>query len=353
MKLPRLFVHPGVSTAIARAEVRRPAWGFCGVVAVVAALSGCRHPETYSAEELAKSVETDRYVADLTFIAKERVPGSPHWKAVQDLCAKRLQELGYEVERQDYDTGTNIIGILPGTDAAAGQVIISAHYDHIQGCPGADDNATGVAGALEAARVLASAKGRFRGTLIVACWDEEERGRLGSSAYAKRAKRERGDVITAAYVFETLGYKSDKTGSQKFPREIGVVFPEQVAWVEKHDKRGDFVVLVADDGSRSATERFIRYAKKFGLPTLLLELTEGLRNVPELRDLRRSDHASFWEHNYPAVMLGDTGNFRNPNYHCKDDLIDQVSDLDHGFATRIVQATVAATVESLGLPATR
>ena len=128
-----------------------------------------------------------------------------------------------------------------------------------------------------------------------------------------------------------------------------MVFPEQVAWVEKNDKRGDFVVLIADDGSKSATERFIRYAKKFGLPTLLLELTEGLRKVPDLRDLRRSDHARFWEHNYPAVMLGDTGNFRNPNYHCKDDLIDQVSDLDHGFATRIVQATVAATVESLGL----
>ncbi len=305
--------------------------------------------QVFDAEELAKSVETDRYVADLTFIAKERFPDSPHWKAVQDLSAKRLQELGYEVERQDYGTGTNVIGVLPGTDAATGQVIISAHYDHLQGCPGADDNGTGVAGALEAARVLASAKGRFRGTLVVAFWDEEERKRLGSLAYTKRAKVERGDVIATAYVFEMLGYKSDKAGSQQFPTEFGVVFPEQVAWVEKNGKRGDFVVLIADDGSRSATERFSRYAKKFGLPTLLLELTEGLRNVPELRDLRRSDHASFWEHNYPAVMLGDTGNFRNPNYHCKDDLIDQVSDLDHGFATRIVQATVAATVESLGL----
>ena len=305
--------------------------------------------QVFDAEELAKSVETDRYVADLTFIAKERFPDSPHWKAVQDLSAKRLQELGYEVERQDYGTGTNVIGVLPGTDAATGQVIISAHYDHLQGCPGADDNGTGVAGALEAARVLASAKGRFRVTLVVAFWDEEERKRLGSLAYTKRAKVERGDVIATAYVFEMLGYKSDKAGSQQFPTEFGVVFPEQVAWVEKNGKRGDFVVLIADDGSRSATERFSRYAKKFGLPTLLLELTEGLRNVPELRDLRRSDHASFWEHNYPAVMLGDTGNFRNPNYHCKDDLIDQVSDLNHGFATRIVQATVAATVESLGL----
>ena len=66
-----------------------------GILVVVCLFASERvaFAQVFDAEELAKSVETDRYVADLTFIANERFPDSPHWKAVQDLSAKRLQEL--------------------------------------------------------------------------------------------------------------------------------------------------------------------------------------------------------------------------------------------------------------------
>src|SRR5205823_1076260 len=98
--------------------------------------------------------EQARYVKDLEFVAKERTPGSPHWKEVQDLCATRFKDLGFMVELEEYATGVNVIGTRVGADTPIDIVSIGAHYDHIPGCPGADDNATGVAGLLEVARVL-------------------------------------------------------------------------------------------------------------------------------------------------------------------------------------------------------
>ncbi len=141
---------------------------------------------TGSATAIADCVEQSRYEADLKFVAAPRPPGSAHHQAVRDLCAARFAEYGFTVEQHDYGTGSNVIGVLPG--ASDERVIVSAHYDSTDGsCPGADDNATGVAGVLETARVMATAS--LDRTLVVACWDEEEDGLIGSDAYAARAKQ--------------------------------------------------------------------------------------------------------------------------------------------------------------------
>ena len=88
-------------------------------------------------------VEQKRYIADLESVAVLRPPGSEGWHDVQDMLAQRLEQLGYDVSRSDYGSGVNVIGRLPGTKAEEIEVILSAHYDHIPGCPGADDNASG------------------------------------------------------------------------------------------------------------------------------------------------------------------------------------------------------------------
>ena len=143
--------------------------------------SGCAS----SPEALADCVDPAAYQADLEFIASLRAPGSAHWQAVQDLCADRLTELGYDVELFEYGSGINVLGTLPGSAPDAPHIMIGAHYDHIEDCAGADDNATGVAGSLEAARVLAM--GEYTNTLTIACWDEEELGLVGSEAFATTA----------------------------------------------------------------------------------------------------------------------------------------------------------------------
>jgi len=81
--------------------------------------------------------------------ADVRPPGSPHWQAVQDLCADRLAEYGYQVVLDDYGTGINVIGRRLGKSAPEQTVVVAAHYDHIDECAGADDNASGVAATLE------------------------------------------------------------------------------------------------------------------------------------------------------------------------------------------------------------
>ena len=74
-----------------------------------------------------------------------------------------------------------------------------------------------------------------------------------------------------------------------------------------------------------------------------------LKNQDVIRDLRRSDHAPFWANDYPAMMITDTSNFRNPNYHCTGGQ-DTVDTLDHPFAVKVIQSTVGSVLAMLRSP---
>ena len=243
------------------------------------------------------------------------------------------------VETHTYETGVNVIGKLLGDDQVDGQIIVSGHYDSIEDCPGADDNASGVAAVLEIARVLSLVE--HSKTLIVACWDEEESGLVGSNAYAQRALV-RGDQIDAVLVFETFAYYSDEPNSQEVPFGFDLLFADQYARLVENELRGDFVALVGDDSMHDMMGLVVENGGQVDLSTVALEISEELLENPMLNDLRRSDHSSFWATGVPAMMITDTANFRNDNYHCWGGL-DTVDDLDHEFATQVIQAVSAAT----------
>lgn len=302
---------------------------------------------TSTPEALMACVERARYVADLETISGARPPGSTHHGEVRELCATRLGELGFTVERHDYGSGVNVVGTRVGTALPDERVLVSAHYDSTVGCPGADDNASGTAGALETARVLAMAT--FGRTLVVACWDEEERGLVGSRGYADRAAM-RGETLVANFVYEMIGYRDTTPGSQSLPAGLGLLFPRELRALQLRGSPGDFVVVIADElhsaGSAAAVGAM---AARVGLPSVVLALPESVALVPETSDLRRSDHASFWENGAPGIMLGDTANFRYDRYHCAagPDTPDQ---LDPDFSVAIIQATVGAAAQSLQAP---
>lgn len=300
---------------------------------------------TGSAEALGQCVERARWEADLSTIAMERVPESAHWQVVQDLCADRLTSLGFTVERHTYATGVNVVGVRTGTTLPAEQVLVAAHYDHIPGCDGADDNASGVAGALEAARVLSMVP--LDRTLVVACWDEEERGLIGSEAYAARAAS-RGDDIVGYFNFEMIGYRDTTPGSQTVPAGLDVLFRDQTRELERNMNRGDFVAVIADPASMAQVDALERHADRIGLPFIPLVLPAELLGSILVADLRRSDHASFWDAGFPAMMLTDTSEFRYRQYHCTEG-DDVVANLDGAFASAIVTITVAAAAETAGL----
>lgn len=292
-----------------------------------------------SIESMVTAVDVSRYEADLNAVTGVRNNGSAAWQAAQDLCADRLTSLGFTVERQNYGTGVNVIGTLPGqTDT---QLIISAHYDAVPNCEGADDNASGVAGALEAARVLSAAQ--YERTLVVACWDEEERGLIGSSEYASRARAQQVD-IAAMYSLEMIGYSSDEPNTQLLPVGFAALFPAQVAEVQANEFRGDFIALVANERSFVMNKAFERYADGLGLPWIELTLKNIVLFSPATADLRRSDHAPFWEQSYPGIMLTDSANFRNFHYHCTEGP-DTTDRLDSDFAVKVIKSVVGATAE--------
>jgi Zn-dependent M28 family amino/carboxypeptidase len=299
---------------------------------------------------LAACADEARYVADLSFVAGDRTPGTAHWQEVQSLCGGRLTELGYEVEQQAYGTGVNVIGIRKGRALPAEFVFLSAHYDTVKDCAGADDNGSGVAGVLEAARLLALQP--HARTVAIACWDEEERrgdeSARGSAAYA-RAANDREEQIVGNFVFDMIGYASSAPGTQRLPDGLDAMFPVQVQQIRANKNRGDFLAVVLDERSHAIGDFLAVEAAAVNLPLVFFEIPAEQLDSPAVDDLRRSDHGSFWASGYPGMLLTDTAEFRNPNYHCENSQ-DSIDTLDHDFAMSVLRVTIGAAVRALDEP---
>jgi Zn-dependent M28 family amino/carboxypeptidase len=266
----------------------------------------------------ALSIRLERHVCRLASEIGPRFPGNP--KSIQlteQWIEQELQNSGYQLTRETYDARgdvvSNLIIEIPGTKRSDEILIVGAHYDTVPSTPGADDNASAVAVLLETARLLAGEK--FSRTVRFVFFACEEPpyfhfNEMGSQFHA-RGCRSRKEKIIGMLCLEMLGYYSDEPGSQQVPATI----PKAVHWL--FPKTGNFLAAVAN-------LRSIR---------LLLRFRQGFKNairfplfsiaLPEIiNEIRRSDHSSFWDQNYPAIMLTDTSFLRNPHYHCATDQAD-------------------------------
>lgn len=276
-----------------------------------------------------------RLKSDVAAVAVERHPRSPGWLRVQRLLKKRLEEAGLAVTTEAFaGGGQNVMGTLKGTSKADELVILSAHYDHISGCAGADDNASGVAVLLEAARVLGKSSGGR--TLVLAFWDHEENGLIGSTDYAQRAQA-KDAKIALMISLDGVGFADKRPKSQTLPDGIDLVLPEMVRELEANEHRGDFLAVIGDDASTAAVAAFDDYGARRGLNVMGAGLSKLSRLA--LLDAARSDHASFWLAGYPGILLTDTANFRNPNYHCGAGP-DAPESLDYDFLARVALTTI-------------
>ena len=302
--------------------------------------------EVQPPRDFAAQVSQSRLSDDVVVVAKPRPPGSDAWRAVQDLCATRLSAAGFEVTRSEGAGPVNVVGVKRGSSRPHEHVVLSAHYDHLTDCPGADDNASGVAGLLESARVLGG--GSFSRTLVAACWDAEEAGMLGSRAWVKAAKA--GDMaISAALVLEMIGYRSVEPKTQELPAGFDLLFPEAVQRIHARQQTGDFIALIHNPKATRAAALLVEEARRHGLPVEPLDVPPALVALPAAADLLRSDHAPFWSAGYPAVQLTDTAEFRNPYYHCEVGP-DAAETLDYPFMASVVRMVVGATARLLDEP---
>jgi hypothetical protein len=295
----------------------------------------------FSPASLMGCVKRERLEADVMAIAKPRPPGSEHHNSVRELCRRRFAEHGFEASLRAYGSGVNVVGVKRGFSKPLEHVVVSAHYDQRPDCAGADDNASGVAAVLETARVLAL--GRFDRTLVVACWDEGEAGQRGSAHYAGEA-RKRDERIILAVAYEAIGFVSHEPDSQLIPDRFEQLFPNQALAMLDNQHRGDFLTIVTDLGAEEPANVIAKHAEAARLSLQVLLLTEAAK--AKQKSLHRSDHSSFWDAAYPALLVTDTGPFRNPTIHCKEGS-DAPDTLDYDFAASVTRVTVAAIAEQL------
>lgn len=300
-----------------------------------------------SPEALAACVVAEQWMDIVEAVAVVRPTGSPGWQSVQDRCADTLEAAGFDVVRDNYGSGVNVVGTLRGTEAPDEIVLVSAHYDHVDSinadgelCLGADDNASGVASALELARILATTD--HRRTLMVACWDEEERGLIGSTSWAERAAID-GRRFVVNLNFEMVGYFTDEPNTQNFPAGFGLFFPEVEAAVDAREGRGDFLALVGDASAAPVMDALVAWSANTEVDHIKVEVPADLTNAVSLADLRRSDHSPFWDTGVPAIMLTDSSEFRNPHYHCPPGFPDTPETLNPVAAAEALKTVVAVT----------
>lgn len=298
------------------------------------------------------------------------VPGS--LEAARAYCQRRLEEVGWSVEERPFRPrpalrysdvghptsplamrwlsgleGVNLLAYGRGRGGPqAGDTLLIAHLDTVRSSVGADDNASGVAVALEVARQLADRDHQ----VVIALVDLEELMHLGARELAKTLPRP-----GLAVVLDAVGYFDDRPRSQRMPPGFGLMFPRVARELRNTERRGDFLLAVHRHSSEAFARAWAQAADSAGLPAVLLRdrrwdgRGQGFTRYlsPLLIDLDRSDHAPFWRRRIPAVFMTATATMRSPNYHRATDTPDTV---DYVRLGRVAGSlTVAMTAEAARL----
>lgn len=226
---------------------------------------------------------------------------------------REFERLGYRVVLQG--AFCNVVALPPEPGPVL--TLLAAHYDSVPGCPGADDNASGLAVLLECAR--AYSRGQPAPNLAFVAFNREEDGLLGSSDFVANGRAALGAALGVTHVLEMVGFRA--------ARSLGRL---PLPWAPARLERGDYLGLVTKGSSNDVAERALG---AFASPELALITAKTWGPLHRLvPDLGRSDHLPFWEAGLPAALWTDTANFRNPHYHRPTDLPDT---LDYDFLSSV------------------
>lgn len=265
----------------------------------------------------APSAEPDRLRSDVEVLAASNPSRAFHNVAALNRAADHITDefgkVGCEPERQTFrvkgDAFHNILCSWGPLDAP--RLIIGAHYDVADDDnPGADDNASGVAALLELARMIEQTKPVLSRRVDLVAFSLEEppnfrSNRMGSVVFARKLA-DQGVAVDLMISVEMIGYFSDEPGSQNYPVDgLDLLYPD----------RGNFIAIVGDAFERWAVAR-VKALMGAGntLPVYSINAPASLPGIDF------SDHLSFWNRGFPALMVTDTSFYRNPNYHTPDDL---------------------------------
>jgi Zn-dependent M28 family amino/carboxypeptidase len=230
----------------------------------------------------------------------------------------KLAEYGYTPVRQEFEAGGevyfNVVASTAADDDSREVFVVGAHYDVAGEQPGADDNASAVAGLLEVARFAKMYEDDLpcRIEFVAYCLEEPPyfgTKQMGSYVHAKSLHDEDMDV-KGMISLEMIGFFTDVKNSQKYPSGLMRLF---------YPSEGNFIGVVSNWGSGGLTKRTARHMKEASIKVKTLTAPSFVRGVDF------SDQRNYWKFGYDATMVTDTAFYRNPNYHKQTDTIDTLS----------------------------
>ena len=251
--------------------------------------------------------------------------------AAGDYVLAELSAAGATPEVQPFDVGgvthRNFIARFGPLEGPV--LVIGAHYDSCGQTPGADDNASGVAGLLELARLLATNPPPHPVELVAFTLEEPPHFRtenMGSFQHA-RALAEGGRDVRLMMSLEMIGFFRDTPGSQQYPVPgLGLLYPDT----------GNFITVVGGYENFGDMRRIkALFLGASDLPVATINAPRSVQGVDF------SDHASYWHFGMPAVMITDTAFLRNPNYHEAGDTADT---LDYERMAKVVRGVHAVAL---------
>ena len=230
-----------------------------------------------------------------------------------DYIKRKMADYGIVPEEQVFQAqGKRYVNVIGTLGASQGpRVIVGAHYDVCGEGPGADDNASAVAGLLEIARLAKTHESElpYRVDFVAFALEEPPFFRteqMGSYVHAKSLRDGKVEV-KGMICLEMIGFFSEVEKSQKYPLGILRLFYPRV---------GNFVAVVGNLGSSSLVRNVARHMRAARMDVRTLKAPRFIPSVG------LSDHWSFWKHGYDAVMITDTSFYRNPNYHRATDTME-------------------------------
>jgi len=257
-------------------------------------------------------------VIETVLILSETI-GQRSWKDLDKLAAsadyieEKLKDSGCDTARQPFifrgNTYQNIITEIQGSDPGQdSMLIVGAHYDSCEGTPGADDNASGIAGLLELARLTKEKPLKRTVRYVAYCLEEPPAygtKHMCSYVHAESLHKE-GARVFGMISLEMLGYYCDEEGSQYYPSSLFRPF---------YPGTGNFITFVGNFSSRGFSN-----SVKSAFTSVSSFPVEALNGFSIIPGVDFSDHRNYWKFGFPAFMITDTAFYRNPNYHEISDL---------------------------------
>ncbi|WP_309399683.1 M28 family peptidase [Cerasicoccus maritimus] len=246
-----------------------------------------------------------------------------------DYIAQHFKDAGGRVTEQTLDVNGRIyrnVSAFFGPKTGA-RWIVGAHYDSCEDTPGADDNASGVAGLLELARMLGSNPPSYAVELVT--WPLEEppffsTSNMGSARHAESLDQAKHPV-RGMIALEMIGYYRDDFGSQDYPSPmLTAIYPNT----------GNFLAVIGNWEQRDFVQQV-----KTGMKGATDLPIESIAAPPTIPGIDFSDHRNYWPLGIPAVMVTDTAFYRNPHYH---ELTDTPDTLDYDRMAKAVTAVYSA-----------